>query len=162
MIYYIMVNFKRLKLLIAKIFKHRFHAKIILGLSIALLLFLLKTAKRWRRNRIKRAQTIDFEKQIARSIIADAELETQFACKVTYLKLRHEMTKMEQDQLYFDTNFDQHMKIYARFRQEVVNCIILRRGLTVTKWEALMLSCSDIKTLYDEKVLFPFVGMVKE
>ncbi len=54
------------------------------------------------------------------------------------------------------------MKIYVKFKEQVVNSIVIRRGLTIAKWEALMMSCSEIKTLYDEKVLFPFVGIVKE
>ena len=72
------------------------------------------------------------------------------------------MTKMEQDQLYFDTNFDQHMRIYAKFKEQVVNSIVIRHGMTIARWEALLMSCSQIKNLYDEKVLFPFVGIVKE
>ena len=145
-----------------RILKHRFQAKIILGLSIAVLLFLLKTLMRWRRRRAKRTSIDLHEKKLAKSIIADLELETNFACKVAYLKLRHEMTKMEQDQLYFDTNFDQHMKMYAKFKEQVVNSIVIKRGLSLDNWEGLLLKCKEIKSLYDEKVLFPFVGIVKE
>ena len=84
-------------MLLNKILKHKFHAKIIIGLGIALLILLLKTVKRWQRRRTKYARIQSIERQSARSIIADLELETNFACKVAYLKLRHEMTKMEQD-----------------------------------------------------------------
>jgi hypothetical protein len=87
---------------------------------------------RWRRRRAKRTSIDLHEKKLAKSIITDLELETNFACKVAYLKLRHEMTKMEQDQLYFDTNFDQHMKMYAKFKEQVVNSIVVKRGLSLS------------------------------
>lgn len=95
-------------------------------------------------------------------MISEAEIETNFACKVTYLKIRHEMTKMEQDQLYFDTNFDQHTKIYASFKEQVVNTIIVKNGLSLEHWDQILSKNVALKSLYDEKILFPFVGIVKE
>ena len=95
-------------------------------------------------------------------IIEEAEVETNFACKVAYLKLRNDMAKMEQDQLYFDTNFDQHMKMYESFRQLEFSSILADRGLSLTAWEQIISTNSDIKDMFNEKVLFPFVGIVKE
>jgi hypothetical protein len=54
------------------------------------------------------------------------------------------------------------MKVYASFKETVVNSIVNKKGLTLQRWDALLASHNELKSLYDEKVLFPFVGIVKE
>lgn len=54
------------------------------------------------------------------------------------------------------------MKMYTKFKEQVVNRIVIKHGLSVGQWEELLCKYGEIKSLYDEKVLFPFVGIVKE
>ena len=53
------------------------------------------------------------------------------------------MAKIEQDQLFFNTNFNEHTKLYEDFKVTVIWPTIVRHGVTLEKW-ADMLKINDL------------------
>jgi hypothetical protein len=63
--------------------------------------------------------------------------------------------------LFFDTNFNGHTLLYEEFKLTVVTPAVIQHGLTLDRWHNL-LADPVLQRLYDEKILFPFVGLVRE
>ena len=63
--------------------------------------------------------------------------------------------------MFYDTNFTQHTRAFEEFRVNVLVPAIARSGLTQAKWQQL-LDDRDLRRLHDEKLLYPFVGLVRE
>lgn len=97
-----------------------------------------------------------------RKAIDELEVEANFACKVAYLKLKSDLEK-EEDVLFGDTNFEGNHEMFKLFERHVVRPTFAKHG--IHSWDRFLLvgeQCPEIRRLYEEKCLFPFIGLVRE
>ena len=68
------------------------------------------TLRKKRENKKKAEFLVKVQK--VNRVIQECIVECNFACRTAYLEIRSQMSKMESDDIFFDTNFDKNMESF--------------------------------------------------
>jgi len=75
---------------------------------------------------------------------------------------KRRMESLGSDELYIDTGFDKHYKLYESFKNFHISQTLNKYSLTNEKFVKLMAKHTAVKFKFDSLIHFPFVGLVKE
>ena len=107
------------------------------------------------------------------------EVEANFTLKVAYLKFQEQLKRksgeaarlnvtesrqpeLPVDDIFLQPNFEKHTNLFLDFKHQAFQAALRRHGISLQTFEELCSSAPELQDDFNQRIHFPFIGLVRE